>query len=438
MRWRQPVARLESCPLSLFRRTSPLLFTLFLDLAGFSLVFPLYARLMDHYGAQHSGLLRLLQDGTEQLFGVSDPTRNAAFFGGLLAAAFSLLQFALTPFWGRMSDTRGRRRVLLITVSMSLGGYLLWVFAGRFELFVLSRLLCGSAAANISVASAAIADLTSREERTRGMGLMGASVGLGFLVGPALGGISTLLPMPALGAGWFALNEFSTAAALAALLSALNLYQLSRGFKESLGAHVQREALVRSANPVALFSRKLGQGVARINVLWLIFMSAFAAFESTLVFLLKDALHWDAIQTALAMVWLGITSVMMQGGIVRRLVPRLGEKRVALAGFALIVPGNILVAVVSEAASPVLLITGITLIALGVGCISPTLSALVSLRAPEHAQGLALGAFRSVGALGRAVGPFSAAWLYFAAGPGAPFALAAALLCVALVMLRRV
>ena len=415
-----------------------MLLTLFLDLAGFSLVFPLYARLMDHYGAQDAGLLHLLTQVTESLFGVSDPARNAAFFGGLLAAAFSLLQFMLTPFWGRMSDRRGRRQVLLITVSMSLGGYLLWMVAGSFELFVLSRLLCGSAAANISVASAAIADLTSREERTRGMGLMGAAVGLGFLVGPALGGISTLLPMPAVGDGMFALNEFSTAAALAAALCALNLFQLVRGFRESLGAQAQREATVRTANPAALFSKSLGPGVAEINVLWLIFMSAFAGFESTLVFLLKDALHWDPLQTTGAMVWLGLCSVIMQGGIVRRLVPRWGEKRVAFVGFALLIPGNVLVALVSGLSSGPLLMLGITAIALGVGCLSPTLTALVSLRAPEHAQGLALGTFRSVGALGRAVGPFCAAWLYFAAGPGAPFALAAALLVLAFSLMRRV
>lgn len=423
---------------NLFQRIRPLLLTLLLDLAGFSLVFPLFAELLRHYGQDQAGLMQWLREGSEAAFGVSDPARQAAFFGGLLAAVYSLLQFVVTPWWGRLSDRVGRRRVLLSTVGLSCVGYALWVVAGRFELFLLSRMLCGTAAANISVASAAIADCTRREERSRGMGMMGAAIGMGFLLGPAIGGASVLLPAPAMGEGWFALNPFSYPAAIALGLSLLNLVMLQRSFKESLTHELRSAAQVRSANPFLLFSAKLGVGIARINVVWLVLMAAFAGFESTLVFLLSDRLQWGRGMSALCMVWLGICSVSIQGGVVRRLVPRLGEKRLAGVGMALLIPGNILTALVDITGNPLFLWVGISMIACGIGFLSPTLTALVSLRAPEHAQGLALGTFRSVGALGRALGPFMAAWLYFTMGAAAPYAFAAVLLVLPVWVLRRV
>ncbi|MSR75047.1 MAG: MFS transporter [Planctomycetes bacterium] len=435
MRW------IASCPpveQSLFQRLRPLLLTLFLDLAGFSLVFPLFAELLRHYSAEQQGMLHWLQVWSQATFGVNDPGRLAAFFGGLLAALYSLLQFAVTPWWGRLSDRIGRRKVLLSTVSLSCVGYALWMIAGRFELFVLSRILCGTAAANISVASAAIADCTSREERSRGMGMMGAAIGLGFLVGPAIGGASALLPSVEAGAGWFAFTPFSIPAGIALALSLINLQMLHSKFQESLTVQLRGEAQTRSANPFMLFSAKLGTGIARINVAWLLLMTAFAGFESTLVFLLGDKLHWGRGQSALCMVWLGICSVSIQGGVVRRLVPRMGEKRLAGLGLALLIPGNLITALVDSTGNPLFLWIGISLIACGIGFLSPTLTALVSLRAPEHSQGLALGSFRSVGALGRALGPFLAAWLYFTLGAGAPYMFAAVLLLVPAVLLRRV
>ena len=136
-------------------------------------------------------------------------------FGGVLGSLYAILQFFFAPVWGRLSDKFGRRPILLLTVGGTCLGYLLWVFAGSFWVLVLSRVVGGVASGNLSVATASIAGVTSRESRSKGMAFVGVAFGLGFILGPALGGwASTMDPFGSDAQGVFVLNEFSLAAVI--------------------------------------------------------------------------------------------------------------------------------------------------------------------------------------------------------------------------------
>lgn len=422
------------------RRSSlgTVLLVLFLDLVGFSIVFPMFAHILEWYGAQGGGLLTDLNAGIDSLFGLSGEEvgmRHAAFFGGMLAGLYSIIQFLVTPFWGRLSDRIGRKPVLLATVVLNALGYLLWIFSGSFTLFVVSRIICGFASGNISVASAAVADLSTEKDRAKAMGLMGAAIGLGFIAGPALGATFALMPQPSGDGGAFALNPFSFPAAIAFALSVFNVIWILRRLEETRPESGAPSRSVRSINPLRFFRRDLGEGIATLNFAYLVFMVGFAGFEGTLVFLLVEKLDYVPGSVGLCMVWIGFCSAMIQGGVVRRVVAKTGERKLARLGMLLLIPGYVICGIVAWNETEVLMWLGVTLLAFGVGFLSPTLAAMVSVRSSKNTQGEAMGSYRSVGALGRALGPILAAVLYFRFGAGAPYLAAAGLAVIPLVMI---
>ncbi|MFI5335400.1 MAG: MFS transporter, partial [Opitutales bacterium] len=195
--------------------------TLYIDLIGFSIIFPLGPDLIDYYLKLdgRSGLLAWLlaqSDAIARGMG-HDHAFAAVLFGGVLSSCFSLLQFVFAPFWGSLSDRHGRRGVLRWTVAGNTLGYLIWVCSGSFWLFLLSRLVSGAFSGNLSVATAAVADVTTRQERSRAMGMVGAAFGLGLVTGPMLGAFTAHLDLvryfPALASCGF--NPFSTPALIA-------------------------------------------------------------------------------------------------------------------------------------------------------------------------------------------------------------------------------
>ena len=417
------------------------LLVLFLDLVGFSIIFPMLPQMLDWYGHEDGGLLPAISDWLASTFGIALDAgrRHAALIGGVLAGLYSIIQFVVTPFWGRLSDRIGRRPVLLATTTMNLLGYVLWMFSGSFMVFFVSRILCGFASGNIGVASAAVADLSTKENRAKAMGLMGAAIGLGFITGPAIGALCglSIASAPVAATGVFAINPFTLPAGVAAALSLLNVVWLVRRFGETLPPEKRGDhGTTRSINPLRLFRRDLGPGLPRLNFAYLLFMVGFAGFEGTLVFLLVEHLDYDIGWSGLCMVWLGFCSAFVQGGLVRRAVKRTGERALALRGLVILIPGYALCAGVGLAElGPWALWVGVTLLAVGVGYLSPTMSAMVSLRTSAATQGAAMGSYRSVGALGRAIGPFGAAFLYFGMGAHAPYVAAAVLGVVPLVLL---
>jgi MFS family permease len=329
----------------------------------------------------------------------------------------------------------GRRPVLLITVGGLTLSYLLWFLSGSFALLVAARLFGGAMAGNISVATAAVADSTTRENRAKGMGLVGAAFGLGFILGPAGGAALSRWNILELAPGLEALgvNPFSGAAAGAFLLSAANFLLLWRLFPETLRPEDRGKAREerRTINPAELFRPAGLPGVSRANLAWFIYLVAFSGMEFTLTFLAAERFGFTARQNAYMFVFIGLILIFVQGGMIRQLAPLYGEKALALAGLGTVIPGLIVTGLAQKQGA---LYLGLGLMALGGAFVMPSLSALVSLYAPPERQGSVLGVFRSLGALARAIGPLAASLVYFRFGSAAPYLAGAAALLVPLVV----
>lgn len=405
------------------------LLTVFLDMVGFSILFPIFPQLLEHYLAREgpgSPLGQLVSTLGE--FSGGDKNAVAALFGGVLGSVYSLLQFLFAPVWGGLSDRIGRRPTLLFTLVGTLTGYVLWVFSGSFALLVVSRLVCGIASGNISTASAVIADVTAGKDRARGMGLLGMSIGLGFILGPVLCLLALRLS-PELGTpgqGSLALNPFSGPALASTVLAAVNLLWIATRFRESLPPERRGEsAHARVWNPFAQARRLALPGLARTNWITFLFYSAFAGMEFTLTFLAGERLHYTVRQNTMMFVFAGLVIALVQGGLVRRLVPRLGEQRVARYGLTALIPGFVAIGATQSSG---LLYAGLFLMALGSALAMPSLSSLASRYAPGDRQGLALGTNRSLGSLARAVGPIGSSLLYWKIGSGASYWIGAGLI----------
>lgn len=411
--------------------------TVFLDMVGFSVIFPLFPAMLDHYLALEgeASLVGRLRDALRGL--AANEMAVVTLFGGVLGSLYSALQFLCAPLWGALSDRHGRRPILLVTLAGTLLSYALWIVSGTFALLVVARLVGGIMAGNLSTASAAVADTHAGPERAKGMGTMGAGIGLGFVVGPAIGGLA---------AGWsreldwaagahLGLNPFSGCAAAAGLLALLNLVLAWRRFPETLPRERRgTTASERTLHPFRALRAIDRPGVARTCVAYFLYFGAFGAMEFTLTFLAVDRLGFSERDNAWMFVFVGLVIAFVQGGVVRRLVPRVGERRLALAGIALTVPGYVIVGAAGTTAT---LYAGLAFLALGSAFVMPSLSALVSRYSPEDRQGLALGVFRSLGSLARAIGPIAGGLLYWRLGSFGPYYVGAALTLVPLVLARR-
>lgn len=421
--------------------------TVFLDIVGFSIIFPLFPGMLEHYFAIE-GADSLLGRLIAWLEGFAGDADNAVptLFGGLLGSVYGLLQFIFAAVWGGLSDRVGRRPVLLLTLVGTVFGYLLWGFAGSFWMLVAARVFGGAMAGNISTASAAVADTTSGRDRAKGMGIVGMAIGLGFILGPALGaifvGFSYVEPGSVAAVGGvavvedphigdpatLALNPFSGAAFASMVLAILNLVLVARRFPETLPRERRGQGVsARSLNPFARLRTLAFPGVVRTNLIYFLYLVAFAAIEFTLTFLAAERLGYGHVQLAWMFVFVGLIIAIVQGGLVRRLAPKLGERLLARGGLLLTIPGFVLIGV---AQSGGVLYAGLACMAVGSAFVMPCLSALVSRYCPSDRQGLAMGTFRSMGSLSRAVGPLIGAALYWRFGSASPYWLGAAFLLV--------
>ena len=406
--------------------------TVMIDLLGFTIIFPLFPGILAYYlrvdgGSGGLGWLLGRIDAFAALAG-SHGNDRVVLFGGILGSLYAFLQFIFSPIWGALSDRLGRRRVLLITVAGTALSYVLWFVSGSFLLFVGARLVGGAFAGNISVATAAVADVTTRENRSKGMGIIGIAFGLGFLFGPALGSLAVAHDLsrnhPRLAAA--GVNPFSSAALISLAFSAINLVWILTRFKETIDPeHREAAAIARVRHPLKeLIAAEKGPA-RRTNWLWFIYTLAFSGMEFTLPFLATTRFHYTPATMYKVFIFLGLVLMITQGGIVRRAAPRLGEKPLLLAGLAFVLAG---IATVGLSGSLTGLYLGLAAIGLGSGLVNPTASALVSLYSRADQQGRFLGVFRSLGALARGIGPLAACLVYWRFGATAAYVLAAAVL----------
>ena len=353
-----------------------LFLTVFLDLIGFGIVLPL----LPSYGARY--------------------TSSAALIGALVATD-SLLTFLLAPAWGRLSDRIGRRPVLLIGLAGSVLSYVIFGLAGSFLALVLSRVVSGATGATIHVAQAYLADVTPPERRSHAMGLIGAAFGLGFTIGPAIGGSAS--------AYGDALPGF-----IAAAITGVNLVMAWLGLPET---EVRRRPDYR---PLPLHWARLGSpfGVMFASTL------AFTAIYVSFPLYSQQVLGYERRSVSSFFVVIGLVTIVVQGRIVGRLAPRFGERRLVVAGAALMAAG--FGAFVPLAGTTEGLLTSIALLTAGFCLVGPSLAALVSRTTPAEEQGRTLGMLQSVGAVARIVGPPAAGIAGQVAGPAAPFYAAAA------------
>jgi MFS family permease len=415
--------------------------TLFLDLVGFSIIFPLFPAMLDYYLPRADGGSTLLGQLIAPLAtwaessGASNPRfMIAVLFGGIIGSLYSILQFICAPLWGAYSDRVGRRKVLLITISGLALSYIAWFFAASFWILVLARVLGGVMGGNLSVATAAVADSTTREKRSSGLAIIGIAFGLGFIVGPAIGGLLAKIDLsviaPSLKA--FGVNPFSMPALVSLILTTINLIWVYHRFEETLPPE-KREKMnpARKGLPIFRLFRCPEPATRRTNLVYLVYMIAFTGMEFTLTFLASERFYFTPAENGGMFVFIGLILVIVQGGIVRRLASPVGEKRLAIAGIAFGVAAFLALAIAMQLG---LFFGALALMAFSIGLVSPSLSALVSLYSSESDQGANLGIFRSAGSLARAIGPLMAALVYFIYGSQSAYLFGAIVVIIPLVI----
>lgn len=417
--------------------------TMFLDLVGFSIIFPMFPAMAKYYLAVDadnfflSGMMNLISsiqtisltsDGTPQM-------STVVLFGGLLGALYSLIQFIAAPMWGAISDRVGRRPVLLISVFGLFISYVLWIFSGSFTLLIAARALGGLMSGNMSIASAVVSDVTDDKNRSKGMAAIGIAFALGFVIGPALGGILSLYNPIAHNPQWevFGVNPFSTPALLAAVLSLINFVTIWKSFPETLKKGTVRH-MQRSMNPIKLFKPLPVPGVNLTNISYFFFITAFSGMEFTLTFLAVERLGYTSMDNAYMFIFIGFVLGMVQGGYVRRKAHQVGEIKMSFRGLIAIVPGLILLA---YAYANWMLYAGLFFLAVGSAMIIPCLTSLISFYSPKEMQGQSLGVFRSLGSLGRVIGPIYASLVYWKFGSIYAYLIGAVFILLPAVLVRQ-
>ncbi len=392
------------------RRTFAIVFlTIFLDLVGFGIIIPIQPFYAETFGA-------------------------SATVVTLLGASYSFAQFIMLPFWGRLSDRVGRRPVLLVSIAVAAVGYLLFGLAGSLGMLFAARVLSGIGTANIGTAQAIIADLTDSRGRAGGMALIGIAFGLGFIVGPALGGI-------------FGQFGIAVPAFVAAGLSASNLVLASILVPETHppDRRGQGRTPARGLSIARLRAALKLRDVPQLLALYLVVTTGFALMEQALPLFVEA--RWlpvpaaeiaDPVQaeaaaqqaaglTTWVLVVVGVTAVIVQGGLVGRLARRFGERPLLRVGLVLEAVSLGALPFIGWTGSFPLLLLGAVVMATGSGLYNPSLSALLSLSAPDDEQGGILGLGQSMSALGRVIGP-AVAGLLFELVVGLPFWIAAVLM----------
>jgi MFS family permease len=395
--------------------------TIFLDMVGFSIIFPLFPAMLDHYlfleesmgGGILSTFVRWVGEfGHNSIDGNSNFRLETVIFGGILGSLYAVLQFFFAPIWGGLSDRFGRKPVLLFTLTGTALGYFLWIMAGDFWLLLFSRIVGGMAGGNISVATAAIADVTTREKRSKGMAFVGIAFGLGFVLGPALGGFASQWDWSSSDLVVFGMHPFSAAASISFFLALVNLLWLAIGFRETLPP--EKRSLSTSFLPAVCKIKEVTSKDARRTCLtYLLYMISFSGMEFTLTFLAVERFSFSPKELGQMFLLIGGTLILVQGFVVRRFVSRMGERNMAHLGIFI---GFFAFLVISCAHSYSWFYPGLFLMSSGVALISPTLTALTSLSSKDTEQGVNLGIFRSCGSIARSIGPISAGLIYFSYG----------------------
>ncbi|KAI8096671.1 major facilitator superfamily domain-containing protein [Halteromyces radiatus] len=409
---------------------------LLLDLLSFTIILPLFPRLLNFYQFHDTHqnsilqyLLRWLHDYKLWLNKENDVKWDTVILGGFIGSLFSLLQFMVSPWIGFTSDKYGRRKVLLWTMISNMLSTAIWLIAQSFHLFLAARILAGLSEGNVQLSIAIISDITSTEHRSKNMALVGIAFATAFTFGPPLG-------------AWFAsidisqtwlvdwipgLYPYSMAALVGLILLVIETIYLYVSLPETAFRTTTQSVSSTQYKQQQKQQQQQHEHIRKLNLLQCLFSFLFSGMEFTLVFLTFDILDYSHMQQGKLLGYMGILSAVIQGGYVRRRGQIIGERRLILQGMISGVMGLGCLAVVGMGIEsfnttwmvPLWLYGGVACLAMTSGTVVNSLTSLVSVQCEDHGKdkGKTLGVFRSFGQLGRACGPLSACTLYWLVGP---------------------
>lgn len=344
---------------------------------------------------------------------------------GLLTGSYAIAQFGFTPLIGALSDRFGRKPVIAVCVAGSVLGLSLFAFtvstdwqaipwaAGTglpLALLFAARLIDGVSGGTAATAGAVLADISPPERRAKAFGLIGVAFGLGFILGPALGGllgrINVNLPL-------------LVAVAVAALNLVLVLTVLPETHPVEARIALPRKRELQPFTQLARVFRN--PQVRRLCAAFFLFFLAFNGFTAVLVLYFKQAFGWGPGLAGAAFLVVGVVATVVQGGLIGPLVQRFGEWRLSLAGLGFVIAGCLLIALARASNASAMVFTAVALLALGTGLVTPCLRSLVSRRLDDAGQGAALGSLQGLQSLGSFIGPPLAGLAYETLGRRSPF-----------------
>ena len=364
-------------------RLGVIFFTVLIDLIGFGIVLPILPTYAQRFGAHGIG------------------------YGGLIFV-FSAMQFLATALLGRMSDRIGRRPILLTTMVINAAGYILFAFAPSYTWLFVARVISGLASGNISAAQAYVADITTPAERARGMGMIGAAFGIGFVLGPLIGGIAAHY-----------LGHLAPGL-IAAGLSIINFFSASAILRESLPVeHRTVRPLFDFAHMIDALARK---HLRPLMLVWLLAPLSFVAYTVILPLHAGQMFAWKERDLMWLFVEIGVIAAIVQGFLFGRIERRTGARALLIAGlFGMAVS----IGALPYVGSGLLVYAWTVPLAFTNSLFSPAASGLVSIYADPTEQGTILGAAQAFAALGRTFSPLAAGWAFDGLGSRTAFLLAA-------------
>ncbi|AZZ35699.1 MFS transporter [Bdellovibrio sp. qaytius] len=377
-------------------------FTVFIYLLGFGMIIPVLPLLSTHYGA-------------------------SAWEAGLLMSSYSLMQFIFAPFWGKLSDRYGRRPILMYCLLGEVISYLVLATSRSLEMLFVARIMTGFFGASISTASAYVSDVTTPENRSKGMALIGAAFGLGFLFGPAIGGGLTVFAEKISTDMGFIASFSSYGVAVLCLFTFIFAYF---NLTESISAETRAKNSEIKRHRFAHLTRYFKMPVVSpLITSFALTTISMAMMEATLVLFMKERYNWSIKEVSFGFAYIGIIIVFTQGYLVRKLIPRFGEKNLLRVGLFSMALGFTGIGLVSSI--PMMGVV-MTFVSLGSGLTNPSILGSISLLVPPDEQGVALGTTQSLSALGRVIGPAVGGFLFQSAAINSPFILAGGLTFFAL------